>query len=219
MLEVLNLAVDYILPLYVIIVVYLIFTLRNYGDKSNECLSFKLTKSQPELEDSSKFNWREKMNGRFLQYEISSGFADTWLSMLRKPYAARLIAPSMMLRHQFDYATTDQEFGVEMHFGDPKKKPVVMTIGTSFENAIPTLGTTLEGQMYSFRSWVSDSEPDILYTNLTPPDPKEKSASLTCKREMLDVDTIMLVRVTLSLPHVTHNFIMFSLDLERISNG
>jgi hypothetical protein len=99
---------------------------------------------------------------------------------MRKPYVARLIAPSMMLKQTFDYTMTEKEFGIEMHFGvigEPKSEPTIMTLGTSLENTTASLGSNPDGQRLSFRSWISESEPNCVYTNVIPADPKEKGVN------------------------------------------
>lgn len=166
------------------------------SSSSSSSLSNSLSNSSPPSHHhhppSNKKNWRTLMTGNFNQYKLDG--IDEWLILNKKPFAARMIAPTFLKRmnHQLvvgeEYLTFGFNFGNDASQGNaqiPIAKCEAEAVGVLTENKV-------EKCQQMITCWIHDNE-EALYLKIRNHDTSKPSVTILHKRVMLEDETIELV--------------------------
>lgn len=189
---------DAFVPIYSLLVVYIIWNHhKNTIKKSNQTNVYLLKKQTNDLNNIKK-DWKTLMTGHFNQGEADG--LDRWLVFIRKSYAARLVAPAVFYKLNNTYAFNDNIFDVSSDFGNsgiPSKAPnLKLEIATCEEDAKPITAKDKDGVLTEYRCWIKEGEEAIIIS-FSPVDKSSAYLKTWHTRRVLDPDLVELVSFVL----------------------
>jgi hypothetical protein len=184
-----NSIIDAVIPVYTALVCVIIVMYHTFkpSKKKDETYALKRANKKASTKD-----WKEQMCGKFNQYEFQG--LDDWLIFCGKPYPVRLLAPKMFLKIVHDITVKDGKFKCIKTYleGNDKVTTDDLIIASSEAERVDQPCKNDDELDCLASAWTEDDK--ILWYEIKPP--TEKGITLRMSREMVDEDTIEVVRLS-----------------------